>query len=277
MVKGGLLVSGARLGWWPRKKKAKEQPSRVAPAGPLPATLVNEMDGSEVLLVPAGSFLRGSLESQGDPDERPQRQVYLDAFYIARYPVTNRQYRKFLEQTGYKAPLLWNDPQFNQEEQPVVGVCWDDAQAYCSWAGLRLATEAEWEKAASWDEQNKLKRWWPWGDTEPEAERVNYANNVGRTTPVGSYPLGVSPYGCHDMGGNVWEWVQDWYLYNYHEKGPAENPRGPEQAPEKTPYRVLRGGSFRRPGEYVTTTYRYWYSTDHADAETGFRCAKRAD
>ena len=269
-------MSGTLLGWWSGKKKAEGQAPRAAPAGPLPATLVHETDASKLILVPAGSFLQGSLASQGDPDERPQREIYLDAFYIAKYSVTNRQYRKFLEQTGYKAPLLWNDPQCNQDEQPVAGVSWDDAHAYCQWAGLRLASEAEWEKAAGWDEPNKLKRWWPWGDTEPDPERANYADNVSRTTPVGSYPMGVSSCGCQDMAGNVWEWVGDWYLYNYYAKGPSENPRGPETPPEKTPYKVLRGGSFRRPSGYLTTTCRYWYSTSYADVETGFRCAKSA-
>ena len=267
-------MSGTRLGRWSRKREPEEQAPRAAPEGPLPATLLNEKDGAELLLVPAGSFLQGSLESQSDPDERPQREVYLDAFYVAKHLVTNRQYRKFLEQTGYKAPLLWNDPQFNQDEQPVVGVNWEDAQAYCQWGGLRLASEAEWEKAASWDEPNKLKRWWPWGDTEPDPERLNYANNAGHTTPVSGYPLGASSHGCHDMAGNVWEWVEDWYLYNYYAKGTAENPRGPATSPEKTPYKVLRGGSFRSPAGYVSTTYRYWHSPDYTDTETGFRCAK---
>ena len=165
--------------------------------------------------MPAGSFLQGSLASQGDPDERPQREIYLDAFYIAKYPVTNRQYRKFLEQTGYKAPLLWNDPQCNQDEQPVAGVSWDDAHAYCQWAGLRLASEAEWEKAAGWDEPNKLKRWWPWGDTEPDPERANYADNVSRTTPVGSYPMGC----CQDMAGKSGNGSGTGY--NYYAKGPS--------------------------------------------------------
>ncbi len=262
-------MSRTTVSWWPWKK-AEQQPSVEVAVGPLPATLRNEKDSSELILVPAGSFLRGSLEKQGGPDERPQREIYLDAFYIAGYPVTNQQYRKFVEQTGHQAPPYWNDSSYNQDDQPVVGVTWDDAQAYCQWAGLRLPTEAEWEKAAGWDEGKKLKKWWPWGDTEPDPERTNCANNVGRPTPVGSYPLGVSSYGCHDMAGNVWEWVEDWYDYNYYEKCPDRNPPGPE----KGRYRALRGGSFRRPAAYVSATYRYWYSQDHQNVETGFRCAK---
>lgn len=265
-------MSRTGLGWLSRKGKEAKQAEVEIPAGPLPATLLNETDGSELILAPAGTFLRGSLERQGDPDERPQREIHLDAFYIARYPVTNRQHRKFVEQTGHRAPHFWSDSQFNQDEQPVVGVSWVDTEAYCRWAGLRLPTEAEWEKAAGWDEEKKLKRWWPWGDTEPDPERANYANNLGRTTPVGSYPLGASACGCHDLAGNVWEWVQDWYDYSYYENSPAQNPTGPERAR----YKVLRGGSFRRPSGYITTTYRYWYSADFEDVETGFRCAKSA-
>ncbi len=256
-------------GWLSRKGKTGKQPEVEVPAGPLPATLLNERDGTELILVPAGPFLRGSLERQGDPDERPQREIYLDAFYIAKCPVTNRQYRKFVEQTGHKAPRFWTDPKFNQDEQPVVGVNWEDAEAYCQWAGLRLPTEAEWEKAAGWDAQKKLKRWWPWGDIEPDPERANYASNVGHTTPVGNYPLGASACGCLDLAGNVWEWVEDWYLYNYYENSPDKNPR-----PERTTWKVLRGGSFRRPSGYITTTYRYWYTVSYEDEETGFRCAK---
>lgn len=252
--------------------KQKNEKAPAVAAAPLPPTLVNETDGSELILVPAGNFLLGSLESQGDPDERPQREIYLDAYYLSKYPVTNRQYRKFVEQTGYKAPASWNEPQFNQDEQPVVGVSWEDAQKYCQWASLRLPTEAEWEKAASWEEEGKLKRWWPWGDIEPDAERANYAKNVGHPTAVGAYPLGASPYGCQDMAGNVWEWVEDWYEYNYYESATDRNPRGPDEAR----YKVLRGGSFRRPASYITTTYRYWYSPSYQDSETGFRCARRA-
>lgn len=252
--------------------KSKQQQEVQVPAGPLPETLVNATEGTELILVPAGNFFRGSLESQGDPDERPQREINLSPFYIAKYPVTNRQYRAFVEQTRHNPPPYWDNPRFNQDDKPVVGVSWDDAQEYCRWAGLRLPTEAEWEKAASWDEERKLKRWWPWGDTEPDPERANYADNLGHTTAVGSYPLGVSPYGCHDMVGNVWEWVQDWYLYDYyeHEKSPTENPAGPE----KGTHRVLRGGSFRRPAAYLTVAYRYWYSQTYKDEETGFRCAR---
>ncbi len=225
---------------------------------------------TELILIPAGSFLRGSLEGQGDPDERPQREIYLDAFYIARHPVTNRQYREFVRRTGHEPPSCWNEPQFSQDEQPVVGVSWEDAQAYCRRAGLRLPTEAEWEKAAGWDQERQHKRWWPWGDAEPDPERANYANNVGHPTKAGSYPLGISPYGCEDMAGNVMEWTEDWYEYNYYGSAPGRNPRGPATGR----YRVLRGGSFRRPKDYLTAAYRYWYSPDYRDKETGFRCAK---
>lgn len=249
-----------------------EKPPAPAAAVELPATIINEMDSSELILIPAGQFLCGSLPGQGDPDERPQKEVHLDSFYLAKHPVTNRQYRKFLEQTRHAEPRFWNDPLFNQDDQPVAGVSWEDATAYCLWAGLRLPTEAEWEKAAGWDGAQKIKRWWPWGDSEPGPDHANYANNVGHPTPVGNYPLGASAYGCLDMAGNVLEWCQDWYLYNYYEEAPASNPPGPG----KNPYKVCRGGSHRRPTPYLTTSYRYWYSPSYSDDETGFRCARSA-
>ena len=253
-------------------KKEQAPPPARRETGPLPPTIINEKDGAELILVPAGNFLRGSLEGQGDPDERPQRDIYLDAFYIARYPVTNRQYRKFLQETGHEAPPYLNDPLYGPDDQPVVGVSWEDADAYCKWAGLRLPTEAEWEKAAAWDDQRKLKNWWPWGDTEPDPERANYANKIERPTPVGQYPLGVSPYGCHDMAGNVMEWVEDCYAYDYYEESPVENPRGPTRM--QWQWKVLRGGSFKRSAGYLTASYRYWYTPSFKDEEIGFRCAQ---
>lgn len=251
----------------------KDKPADAAPAPtPLVASLVNPVDGSELLLVSAGKFLRGSLQGQGDPDERPQREIHVDAFYIAKYLVTNRQYRKFVEQTGHREPRFWKEPGFGLDDYAVVGISWNDAQAYCRWAGLRLPTEAEWEKAASWDEEKKLKRWWPWGDTEPDPERANYASNIGHPTPVGQFPLGASPYGCLDMAGNAMEWCADAYLYNYYEISPDSNPPGPAKAP----HRVTRGGSFARPSSYITVSNRYWYTPDYSDNETGLRCARSA-
>lgn len=255
---------------WPLKRSTEESSiAVVVPTGPLPDRIINQKDGAELVLVSAGPFLRGSLEGQGEPDERPQREIYLDVYYIALRPVTNGQYRKFIEATGRPAPHFWNDSMFNQDDQPVVGVSWLDAEAYCEWGGLRLPSEAEWEKAAGWDDAQKLKRWWPWGDTEPDPERANYARNIGRPTPVGQFPLGASAYGCLDMAGNVWEWCQDYYLYSYYETSPDRNP----VRTDKEPWRALRGGSWRRPSSYITATYRYWHSPSHFTDETGFRCA----
>ncbi|MDP7000175.1 MAG: SUMF1/EgtB/PvdO family nonheme iron enzyme, partial [Candidatus Poribacteria bacterium] len=138
------------------------------------------------------------------------------AFYMDKYEVTNAQYRKFVQATGHRAPRYWDDDDFNQPNQPVVGVSWHDATAYAKWVGKRLPTEKEWEWAAraekewEWAARGGLKgKKYPWGNQEPSASRANYGNKVGKPTAVGNYP--ANGYGLHDMAGNVWEWCQDWY------------------------------------------------------------------
>jgi sulfatase modifying factor 1 len=208
-----------------------------------------------MVLVPAGEFLMGS-----------KHRVYLDAFYIDAYEVTNALYKEFIQATGRKAPKSWNDAKFNALRQPVVGVTWDDAAAYCQWAGKRLPTEAEWEKAARGADGRK----YPWGN-QWERTRANTPNDgPGKPMPVGSYEGGKSPYGAHDMIGNVWEWVADWYDVDYYRTSPSHNPRGPATGK----VRVLRGGSWLSSG-YEAAVRRgsgipgHWNGDD-----VGFRCAR---
>ncbi|MEI6915135.1 MAG: SUMF1/EgtB/PvdO family nonheme iron enzyme [Armatimonadota bacterium] len=216
--------------------------------------LVNSKGGAMVS-IPAGSFLMGNNGSEpySSPDELPQHAVYLSAYSIGKYEVTRGEYRAFMTATGRAAPWYWAETQtwttetFTQtENHPVVGVTYDDAEAYCAWAGGRLPTEAEWEKAARWT--GSYPNVYPWGDTWDAEKCNNYHdhNSAGggygrsQTAPVGSYPSGASPYGCQDMAGSVWEWCKDWYSDTYYSQSPSTNPQGPTSGS----YRVLRGGSW---------------------------------
>jgi formylglycine-generating enzyme required for sulfatase activity len=203
-------------------------------------------DGKEMILIPAGEFLMGSEEND---NEKPPHKVYLDAFYIDRYPVTNAKYKKFVDAAKHQPPSHWQNGQIpsGKDNHPVVNVTWNDAVAYAQWAGGRLPTEAEWEKAASWDLVNQRKRTYPWSD-EFDASKCNTAESgIKDTTPVGKYsPQGDSPYGVGDMAGNVWEWCADWYDENYYKNSPVSqgsttrNPQGPSSGQ----YRVVRGGAW---------------------------------
>ncbi len=192
-----------------------------------------EKDGSILILIPEGKFIMGSNKYGS---EKPQRNVYIDAYYISKYPITAAQYRKFCRENGRSMPSApswgWRD------DHPIVSVTWHDAKEYSDWAGLRLLTEAEWEKAA----RGTDGREYPWGAEWDENKCCNRNNSKGKgTAPVGSYGSGISPYGCLDMAGNVWEWCNDWYDSHYYKNGPSENPEGPSSGVS----RVVRGGSWR--------------------------------
>ena len=160
--------------------------------------------------------------------EEPQREVVLDAFYIGKLPLTNAQYSQFLAEKGGYPPHFHDNPRFNASDCPIVGVSWYDALAFLDWLNeltgksYRLPTEAEWEKAA----RGTDARIYPWGN-EWDASKGNFGEiRLKRTTPVGSYPSGVSPYGCLDMGGNVYEWCSDWFHPETYKYSPANNPGG---------------------------------------------------
>ena len=226
----------------------------------------------EMSYVPSGKFWMGSYEGVGDSDEYPRHRVFLDAFFIDQYEVTVAQYAKFLNATGSTPPEDWNEKTVSTyPRKPAVDVSWDNAQAYCEWAGKRLPTEAEWEKAARGTDE----RLFPWGKTTPNSGLVNrhvsYTDDLYKEQldVVGKYENGQSPYGVYDMAGNAMEWVADWYGEQYYRESPDQNPTGPEHGTEK----VIRGGSSLLKDRFLRTAKRDM-STPSEGFLVGFRCAQ---
>ncbi len=228
----------------------------------------------ELILIPAGRFIMGSDKTQ-DPQafdgELPQHQVYVGNFYIAKYPVTNAEYKRFVDTTGHDKPYHWereDHKSFLGSDQPVVFVAWEDVNAYCRWLSrmtgksYRLPTEAEWEKAA----RGTDGRIYPWGN-QWDAKRCNcHESGPGHTTPVGRYsPRGDSPYGCVDMVGNVWEWTSSVY------KGYPYDPENGQEDPKALTARVVRGGAFGDSGWYVRCACRLGFGPSGGDGNFGFR------
>ena len=237
---------------------------------------VNAQDGSTFVRIPGGECRIGS--DTGLLPERPAHQVSLADFYLAQHPVTNAQYQQFVLATGHRVPYLddarverenWSQehqlPPSGREAHPVVVVSWHDAQAYCAWAGGRLPTEAEWERAARGGREGQP---YPWGEGI-RRDQANYDNPAG-TTPVGRYP--PNNYGLYDMAGNVWEWVADWYDPQYYAVSPAENPQGPESGTVK----VLRGGAWLLFPEFCRVSYRFRNNPNFRFNLIGFRLAMSA-
>ena len=229
-------------------------------------------DDAPMGVIPAGEFWMGIDGTIGLEDERPRHKVWLDTFSIDLYEVTTSRYGKFLAATGRTPPWLWDSVRLAiHGERPVIGVDWDDADAYCRWAGKRLPGEAEWEKAARGTDE----RLYPWGNQPPTADLANFAVGARFSysqalMPVGRYKEGKSPFGLYDMAGNVWEWVQDWYEGAYYERGPDRNPTGPEEGQ----FKVLRGGAWSELPKYLLAYGRFKLLPNTRNSYTGFRCAK---
>jgi len=237
---------------------------------------INPKDGAAMVYIPAGEFIMGTSDEQIDvligrfpslrrswfDSEKPQHTVYLDGYRIYKHEVTVAQYRQFCQETGHR--MLEVPPDGWEDDHPIVNVRWHDAAAYSQWAGVELPTEAQWEKAA----RGTDSRLWPWGN-EWDNHKCNSVGTVGKTTPVGRYPLGASPYGVMDMAGNVWEWCADWYDDNYYRNAPSHNPPGPASGTR----RVLRGGSWRYVPSTVRVANRYSASPVSSSLSMGFRCS----
>lgn len=250
----------------------------------LPVQPVHQKNDLELLLasgirldlvrIPAGRFSMGSKpnDSLSYANERPQSVISLPEFLIGRNPVTNRQYRVYIEATGYPPPRHWlggNVPA-GKINHPVRWISWDNAAAFCRWASqvtgrmVRLPSEAEWEKAA----RGAHRYTWPWGNQLPDEKRCNCDEWINDTTPVGMFnPQGNSPYGCTDMAGNVWEWTASLYRnYPYRSNDGREDPESREQ-------RTLRGGSFRNPGRLARCSCRHYDFPEFSSDLRGFRVA----
>ena len=278
---------------------ATEMPPTAMPTSQ-GSTMVGQ-DGMTLLYVPKGEFVRGSKEDDpnADRDEEPQRSIYLDAFWIDQTEVTNEMFATFLNKEGNQEEggTTWleiddgdvliseSGGTFQSKEgfanHPVIEVSWYGAKAYCEWAGRRLPTEAEWEKAARGTDGRK----YPWGNEDVAGNLLNlcdkncsWSNRINsiddgyaRTAPVGTYPDGASPYGALDMAGNVWEWVADWYDAEYYKDAPENNPQGPTTGQ----YRGVRGGSWYLNGvRPVRAGNRYRVVPASRYLNNGVRCAR---
>ena len=251
--------------------------------GTLPIqTITTSKDNAVMVYVPAGEFLMGTSDADIEhykeifplrdiarfDNERPQRTVFVDTFYIDKFEVTNQQYKQFLSETGYVPKHYLDRPPYNIPDFPAVVLKWEDAVAYTVWAGKRLPTEAEWEKAA----RGADGRIWPWGD-EWDATKLSGNDGTGQkdgykeTAPVGQFPQGASPYGAHDMAGNLWEWVSDWYDPNYYRTTPPNiNPKGPETGDGH----VLKGGGWAENLDFTRCANRL--GGNPGSLLRGFRC-----
>ena len=252
----------------------------------------------DMVLIPAGEFQMGSSDEKSNDSEKPVHTVYVDAFYMDKYPVTNEQYKAFLDENPqWRKPQLfknyiptdYHDGAYLRDwyrtnyptgkaDHPVTKVGWYAAMAYAQWVGKRLPTEAEWEKAARGGLE---RRTYPWGNSV-DLSQANYLHNVGGTTPVGRYP--ANGYGLHDVSGNVWEWCIDAYDANFYLNSPRRNPFSDVNTLEwvtknfrsiQSP-RVLRGGSWLMDPQGVRVAYRFMGNPLDTHSAFGFRCVKLA-
>jgi formylglycine-generating enzyme required for sulfatase activity len=217
-----------------------------------------------LVAVPAGDFTMGCEDAGCEDDEQPEHVVSLSAFEIDRTEVTQAQYTACIVDGGCEVPAC--DWSCDEPDLPAGCLTWSQAKAFCGWAGKRLPTEAEWEKAARGSDGNT----YPWGDAAPDCSLANMAGCAGEPLPVGSSPSGASPYGALDMAGNMVELVADWYDAGYYASSPAADPPGP-----KTGNRYVgRGGGLRSDSNYLRASKRDWYDPTDTAVSLGFRCAR---
>ncbi|MEW6030094.1 MAG: formylglycine-generating enzyme family protein [Chloroflexota bacterium] len=251
----------------------RRPPPTATPTFGTGSTMVSPKDGMVMVYVPEGEFEMGS--DSGEKDEQPVHTIYLDAFWIDQTEVTNAMYAQCVQAGKCKQPRsgksftrwsYYNNPEF--ENHPVVFVDWYDARTYCEWASRRLPTEAEWEKAA----RGADGRVYPWGDSSPNANLLNFDSDFGDTAEVGRYSAGASPYSALDMAGNVWEWVYDWYGESFYASSLMSNPTGPASGG----YRVIRGGAWNSLTyeNFVQSAFRGSHLPDVTSYSLGFRCAR---
>ena len=232
----------------------------------------------EMALIPAGEFVMGSPDEEGKSNEHPRHNVYLDAFYIDKYEVSFKNFEDYLASNPKQYPTItgWVDRKARPDmlNKPVFGFQWKRCKNYCEWKGKRLPTEAEWERSAKGVEGRN----YPWGDEPPDDKRANFGNccsiqKGSALSRVGSFEKGKSPEEVFDLGGNVAEWVYDWYDKKYYEKGPYKNPKGPA----KGKHHVIRGGAWNSLPVYLRSSSRYGDSDAKDYYGIGCRCAKNAD
>jgi len=236
---------------------------------------INPMDGAEMVLIPAGEFSMGDERANAPGNEKPARKIYLDGYWAYKNDVTVAQYRNYCKVTKHAMPPppLWG----KHDDHPIVNISWEDARGYAIWAGGMLVgmlpTEAQWEKAA----RGTDGRDYPWGNTWDATKCNSQESALKKTTPVGSYPAGASPYGLLDMAGNVDQWCLDWYDTSYYASGPLRNPTGPNIAPDPAkngsmkPSRVRRGGSYDSTKKWMYSAHRNGMYPDGTMPKVGFR------
>ena len=251
----------------------------------------------EWVAIPEGAFLMGStaeeakaayqdaklrssmLERHTFDAELPQHQVYLSAYEISRYEITNAQYRAFVAATNRPAPRghngekTWEDETLNNDTQPVVGVTWFDAQAFAEWIGGSLPTEAQWERAA----RGTASRIYPWGNTPPKArQHANFARRYNRPVPVGQFPKGESPDGIADLAGNVWEWCLDEYSPTTYQRNGKGMPRNPLNLRFRDVLRarVIRGGAWDVGRAFLRSSLRFKFYPLDSTHTIGFRVVR---
>ncbi|MHB8777656.1 MAG: formylglycine-generating enzyme family protein [Anaerolineales bacterium] len=235
----------------------------VALSGPQSGSTMKWVDGSTLVYIPPGDF------TMGDGTNEFAHNVTLDGYWIQQTKVTNRMYEQCVKVGSCTPPSdelggsVFGNPGY--ANHPVIGVSWDQAQAYCAWTQGGLPTEAQWEKAARGVNEDV----YPWGDAKPTCDLLNFGYCVGRTTDVDAFPKGVSSYGLFDMAGNVFEWVSDWYNQNYYNESPSANPIGPQSGE----YRVIRGSSFETSSGQISSTIRRYNEQGDSGRDIGFRCA----